>query len=91
MSLSNLNSFHIVKVIDFLVYRTNLGGSMLGLGLVYCVCMCPESQQDFLLGKPQPMALPEQVEFQRGLSGELDKPLEFEHSVIPGDLSLALV
>lgn len=50
-----------------------------------------ESQQDLLLGKPQPMALPEQVEFQRGLSGELDKPLEFEHSVIPGDLSLALV
>lgn len=53
--------------------------------------MCPESQQDLLLGNPQPMALPEQVEFQKGLSGELDKPLEFEHSVIPGDLSLALV
>lgn len=37
------------------------------------------------------MAQPEQVEFQRGLSGELGEPLEFEHSLIPGDLSLALV
>lgn len=37
------------------------------------------------------MAQPEQVEFQRGLSGELGKPLEFEHSLISCDLSLALV
>lgn len=58
---------------------------------MYCVCMYPESWQNLLLGKPELMTLPEQVEFQRGLSGELDKPLEFEHSLIPGDLSLALV
>lgn len=37
------------------------------------------------------MAQPEQVEFQRGLSGELGKHLEFERSLISGDLSLALV
>lgn len=37
------------------------------------------------------MAQPEQVEFQRGLSVELVESLEFEHSLIPGDLSLARV
>ncbi|KAK5608677.1 hypothetical protein CRENBAI_021840 [Crenichthys baileyi] len=35
------------------------------------------------------MAQPEQVEFQRGLSEELGKSLEFEQGLIPTDLSLA--
>lgn len=35
------------------------------------------------------MAQPEQVEFQRGLSEELGKSLEFVQGLIPADLSLA--
>ncbi len=61
-----------------------------------CVFLCVNEfqldlEEDFSSRQAEPMAQPEQVEFQRGLSGELGKPLEFEHSLIPGDLSLALV
>ena len=54
-----------------------------------------EFQPDLVVGlapgRTEPMAQPEQVGFQRGLPGELGRPLEFERSLIPGDLSLALV
>lgn len=48
-------------------------------------------EESLVLGRPEPTVQPEQVEFQRGLPGELGKPLEFEHGLIPHDLSLALV